>query len=109
MELRQLRNFLVVSKTLNISEAARRLHVSQPALSRQFIGLEKILERPLFRREAGKLRLTVAGKVLRIHGSKAVAVLDEAVRRTREVTAPATTEIRVGYYGVTWAVLVEPA
>lgn len=109
MELRQLRNFLVVSRTLNISEAARRLHVSQPALSRQILDLEQSLERPLFLRQPNGLKLTAAGATLRTHGAKAVAAMDEAVRRTRTVAAQTTTEIRVGYYGVTWAVLVEPA
>lgn len=109
MELRQLRNFLVVSKMLNISEAARRLHVSQPALSRQILDLEQSLERPLFVRHANGLRLTAAGATLRLHGAKAVASLDEAVRRTRSAAAATDSEIRIGYYGVTWAVLVEPA
>jgi len=109
MELRQLRHFLVVARTRNISEAARRLHVSQPALSRQISDLEEHLERPLFVRQANGLRLTPAGVALRSHGAKVVAALDEAVRQTRAATTQTTTELRVGYYGVTWAVLVEPA
>lgn len=109
MELRQLRNFLAVAKTLNISKAARRLHVSQPALSRQIRDLELEVGQALFLREPGRLRLTAAGATLLIHGTKGVAVMDDALRRARGVAARTTTELRVGYYGVTWAVLVEPA
>lgn len=109
MELRQLRNFLVVAQTLNISKAARRLHVTQPALSRQIQDLEAEVGSVLFLREPGRLRLTAAGAALRTHGAKGVAVMDDALRRARSVTAPAATGLRIGYYGVSWAVLVEPA
>ena len=109
MELRQLRNFLTVAETLNISAAARKLHVTQPALSRQILDLENELTHALFLRERGKLKLTPAGAVLRTRGAKAVAALDDALRSARAAAAQTAAVLRVGYYGTTWAVLVEPA
>src|SRR5206468_2648000 len=57
MELRHLRTFVTVAETLNISAAARRLRVTQPALSRQIRDLEFAVGHPLFVRHPGGLRL----------------------------------------------------
>ena len=61
MDLRHLRNFLVVAEQLNVTRAARLLDLSQPALSRQIKELETELQIALFTREANGLRLTGAG------------------------------------------------
>src|SRR6185369_17738078 len=109
MELRQLRSFLVVAETLNISAAARSLHITQPALSRQILDLENEVSQALFLRERGKLRLTPAGVNLQKHGTRAMCAVDQALKLTRETAAQTDTKLRVGYYGMAWVVLVKPA
>ncbi len=109
MELRHLRTFLAVAETLNISETARRLHATQPALSRQIHDLEHAVGHPLFYRGRGCLRLTPAGTTLQKHGAKAVAAVDAALRRAQGATDRTTGVLRVGYYGTLWAALVAPA
>lgn len=111
MELRHLRTFVAVAETLNISEAARRLRVTQPALSRQIRALEDTLGRPLFVRVPGRLRLTSAGVTLHEHGMKALAAVEDAVRSVRVGDSPEEATLRVGYYGTmsVWAGILAPA
>lgn len=67
MELRHLRYFVMAAEEANISRAASRLNVSQPAVSRQIKDLEEELGLPLFHRESSGLRLTEAGESALAH------------------------------------------
>jgi len=62
MELRHLRYFIAVAEEENVSRAALKLHVSQPALSRQVHDLEDELGFPLLERTAKSVKLTDAGR-----------------------------------------------
>ncbi len=64
MEIRQLRSFLAVADTLNFSRAAQSLFLSQSALSRQIMDLEKEIGLPLFERNTRRVELTEAGRQL---------------------------------------------
>jgi DNA-binding transcriptional LysR family regulator len=111
MELRHLRTFLVVAETLNISEAGRKLHVTQPALSRQIRDLEDAIGHALFHRTRGRLQLTAAGTMLRKHGVKAVAAVDEAYRLARGSGGDKESALRIGYVGYApmWATILAPS
>lgn len=61
----KLRLFDMVASAGSFTEAARRLQVSQPALSRQIIALEEMLGAKLFHRHARGLALTSEGEQLR--------------------------------------------
>src|ERR1039458_2927554 len=64
MDIAQLEYFLHVANTLNITHAATRAHVSQPALSRQIRLLEQELGTKLFKRKARGVVLTETGQRL---------------------------------------------
>jgi len=77
MEFRQLRYFVAVAEHSNFNRAAERLHVAQPALSRQVGALERELGMPLLERLPRGVRLTPAG----------AAFLERARRILTEVEA----------------------
>lgn len=64
MELRQLRYFAKVAETLNFSEAAKQLCVTQSTLSQQVKQLEQELDIPLLVRSSHEVALTEAGREL---------------------------------------------
>jgi DNA-binding transcriptional LysR family regulator len=64
MELYQLRTFATVAELGSLTQAAERLHLSQPAASAQIKLLEQEFEFPLFERKSSGLVLTRAGAAL---------------------------------------------
>ncbi|MGE5802669.1 MAG: LysR substrate-binding domain-containing protein [Gemmatimonadota bacterium] len=82
LQLRHLRELLSVTTTPSISRAARRLGMSQPALSRQLRALEQAIGLTLFERSARGVSLTPAGVSL---AGDAPALLEAAERLVREV------------------------
>ena len=61
METDLLRTFVLASEELNFTRAAKRLHLSQPSLSRRIRDLEKILGGRLFERGPRKVEITPFG------------------------------------------------
>lgn len=99
MELRYLRSFLVVVEEMNFIRAARRLHISQPPLTRQIQCLERELGVKLLEREGKRFGLTEAGRHFR---AGAAHVLDEVAlleRQTRLIGDSSATLVRLGYVG----------
>jgi DNA-binding transcriptional LysR family regulator len=78
MELRQLRSFLAVADLRHFRRAAARLHVSQPAVSRQIQQLERELGTALFQRPPGPVVLTEAGRELQARARRALDELEIA-------------------------------
>jgi DNA-binding transcriptional LysR family regulator len=97
MELRHLRYFIAAAETENVSRAALKLHVSQPALSRQIRDLEEELGFALFERSAKSVRLTEAGNTFLVEARAVLHRADEAVNRARAIATGTRGELHVGY------------
>ncbi|MBY8876192.1 LysR family transcriptional regulator [Actinacidiphila acidipaludis] len=80
MELRELSAFVAVAEEGGLSAAARRLHVSQPALSQTISGLERELRVTLLERSRTGARPTEAGRVLLGEARAVLARYQQAVR-----------------------------
>ncbi len=95
MELRQLKHFLAVGELGSITAAARKLRLTQPALSRQIKALEEELDTALLERGAHSISLTPAGEVLLAEARKWIKSGEMMIEKVR---ATALGEpLRVGY------------
>lgn len=97
MELRHLRYFIAAAEEENVTRAALKLHVSQPALSRQIRDLEDELGFLLLERSAKSVRLTDAGRVFLTEAREALQRVDEGVKAARAVATGGRSELHVGY------------
>jgi DNA-binding transcriptional LysR family regulator len=82
-DLRRLQYFLGVAREQNFTRAAERLHVAQPALSRQVRQLEQELGVELLHRTTHEFELTEAGRFLLDRGPALLAAADELWRGVR--------------------------
>lgn len=78
-----LNTFLTVYRRGGVSNAARALHRSQPAISRRIALLEQELGVPLFERVAGRTTLSDAGRVMVPFAERAVAAAQDAENAIR--------------------------
>jgi acetyl esterase/lipase/DNA-binding transcriptional ArsR family regulator len=85
IEIRHLRAFVAVAEELNFGRAAARLHLSQPALSRQVRALERLVGVELLRRSTHRVELTLAGEALLDRARRLIGDLEEAVAATQSV------------------------
>ncbi len=95
MELRQLRYFAAVAETGNISSAAKRIFLTQPALSRQIKALENEIGQSLFERRAHSIHLTLVGEGLLREARELLQHADQVLERVR--AAGRGVRLRVGY------------
>jgi DNA-binding transcriptional LysR family regulator len=97
MELRHLRYFVAVGEQQNLSRAALKLHVSQPALSKQVRDLEDEIGFSLLKRTAKSVRLTEAGRAFLNKTRALLQQAEEAVKEARAIATAEPGELHVGY------------
>jgi DNA-binding transcriptional LysR family regulator len=78
-----LNTFLTIYRSGGVSNAAKILHRSQPAISRRIALLERELGVPLFERIAGRTVLSDAGRVMVPYAERAVAAAQDAEKAVR--------------------------
>lgn len=106
MELRHLRYFIAVAEEGSLTVAAeRRLHTSQPSLSRQIRDLEYQVGAQLLVRSARGIELTNAGRAFLDHARLALAQVDAARDAARRAARPFKPVFAVGFLSgqeMTW-------
>jgi DNA-binding transcriptional LysR family regulator len=96
-DLRRLQYFVAVARERNFTRAAERLHIAQPALSRQVRLLEQELGVELLHRTTHAFELTEAGQFLLERGPALLGAADELWRSVRTYGTGERGEVVVGY------------
>lgn len=94
--IKDMRAFFAIVEEGNISHAAQRLGIAQPALSRQMKHLEENLHVKLFERGSRRIRLTEAGQVLYNRVENILGMVDGTVREIKEIGSGTKGTIRIG-------------
>jgi LysR family hca operon transcriptional activator len=106
MELRHLRYFVAVVEEGSLTTAAeKRLHTSQPSLSRQMRDLEDEVGADLLSRSVHGVELTAAGQAFLDHARLALAQVDAAVEAARRAAQPGKQTFAIGFqtgHEMTW-------
>src|SRR5271170_6084093 len=98
MELRHLRYFVAMVEEGSLTAAAeRRLHTSQPSLSRQIRDLEHEVGAELLSRSVSGVTLTAAGKAFLDHARLALMQVDAAVEAAHRAARPARKTFAIGF------------
>ena len=106
MEIKDMRAFYAIVEEGNISHAAQRLGIAQPALSRQMKRLETQLGVQLFERGSRRIRLTDAGRVLYTRVEHILGMVDGTVREITEIGSGVAGCIRLGTITTSGAMLL---
>lgn len=88
---------MTLADSLNVTAAARALHVSQPTLSRSIQRLERHLGVRLFERDGRRLRLNDAGTAFLFHAQAALAELRDGEARARDLVDSELGLLRLGF------------
>ncbi|MGF2426295.1 LysR family transcriptional regulator [Lentilactobacillus otakiensis] len=97
MNFQQLQCFVTVSQTLNFSTAATRLHLSQPAVSKNIKQLENELSFELFKRNQHEVSLTTAGLEFSKQISNILILTEQAIIDSREISEQEKQSLTIGY------------
>jgi DNA-binding transcriptional LysR family regulator len=96
LNLNQLRIFSEISRAGNITRAAERLDLSQPAVSKQLVELEQSVGMALFDRLPRGVRLTPAGELLLNHATRILSAEHAAEQELAELAGLSRGRLSVG-------------
>ncbi|MGQ7846916.1 LysR family transcriptional regulator [Granulosicoccus sp. 3-233] len=95
-ELRTVQCFATVVREGNVTRAAEKLHLSQPAVTQQLKNLAERTGLTLFTRTAKGLELTPDGAILAQKAEQVLAVLDEFRQTARDLAGQVRGSLRIG-------------
>ncbi|WP_266064869.1 LysR family transcriptional regulator [Brucella intermedia] len=99
MEFDQLRKFVMLADELHFGRAAKRLHISQPPLSRHIKLLEEEVGVPLFERTSRNVKIMPAGQAFLKEAREALARHDAAIAAAVNASKQPSGSISIGFVG----------
>lgn len=107
MEIKQLLYFITIVNEGNITAAARKLHIAQPALSNQVKELEDELDTKLFHRGPRKITLTDAGEILFDKANNMLELKNSIKKELQDTKSGFKGTLRIGTISAIDAGLIE--
>ncbi|MBE7416810.1 MAG: LysR family transcriptional regulator [Ideonella sp.] len=95
MDIRHMRYFVAVARTLSFAKAARELNMCQPPLSKRILDLEEEVGVRLFDRSSKQVTLTAAGQALLPQARAAVESFDASMRIARAISPAQLKRLRI--------------
>jgi DNA-binding transcriptional LysR family regulator len=103
MDIKQLKAFVAIADTETFTAGARRMNITQAAISMQIRHLEQELGIPLFTRTPRKVILTEAGEALLIRARRILREHDAALAETAEIAGAEHGRLRIGSASATFS------
>ena len=108
LETRHLLTFATVVQTGSFTTAARKLYLSQSAISHQIKALEESIGAAVFERTGKPMRLTPAGQALHQRAVEILAKLEDARQAVAEAKGEARGQLRLGAAATVCEYLLPP-
>lgn len=99
ISLKQLECFLEVCRDFHFTNAAKRLNISQPPLSRHIQELESTIGTKLFMREGKRVQLTKAGELFLKESYQIPSILAQAKEAAQRAGRGEPNRLRIGFVG----------
>ncbi len=87
--------FALVVREGGVNNAAKRLHLTQPAVSNQLRKLQERIGQPLYQRSGRKIALTDTGKKLYVHAREMIATLEDVQALVDKLNAGESGMVRI--------------
>ena len=97
MDLKQIRYFLALAETMSFTEAAKRLHITQPPLRRQIQALEASLGVTLIERDNRPMQLTEAGRLFYEQMVPVVSRMEDIRKNTVNMAGQFQRRLSIGF------------
>ncbi len=97
IQFRYIRSFIAVANEGSFARAAKRLHVSQPALSQTIIQFERDIGFPVFVRTTRSVVLTAAGQLVLVQALKLEKAIDLFQGEMHAIRSALKGTLRVGF------------
>ncbi len=104
---RQLKSFIALAEELHFGRAAKRVNLSQPALSLQVQGIEQEIQVKLFFRNRRRTELTQAGEVFLVEARELLLRTEHAITTVRRAALGQVGTLRIGFIS-TAAAMITP-
>src|SRR6516225_6778643 len=99
MNIDEIQTFLTIAELGGFTRAGRRLHRSQPAISRRLLLLEQELGTPLIERIRGRTQLTEAGRAFLPHAEAVLAAVRDGREAVRGLNAGLSGAVSLALVG----------